>query len=72
MSRLLVYRPAAERSLSRMDRSDAGRIIRASEPLPQRSERPVSPARRQVAHLFSLDQPGSVVVAEVDNRGQAY
>lgn len=29
MKRLLVYRPAAQRELNRMDRSEAERIIRA-------------------------------------------
>ena len=31
MKRLLVYRPAAQRELNRMDHSDAGRIISALE-----------------------------------------
>ena len=31
MKRLLVYRPAAHRELSRMERSDAERLIRALE-----------------------------------------
>ena len=83
MNRLLVYRPAAERALSRMDRSDAERIIRALEMFAAAgyggrqgaegcAERPVSPARRQVRIFFSFEQPDTVVVTEVDNRGQAY
>jgi hypothetical protein len=31
MRRLLVYKPAAQRELGRMDRSDAERIVRALE-----------------------------------------
>ena len=31
MKRLLVYRPAAQRELNRMDRSEAERVIRAME-----------------------------------------
>ena len=31
MNRLLVYRPAAQRELNRMDRTDAERVVRALE-----------------------------------------
>ena len=83
MRRLLVYRPAAQRELARMDRSEAERILRALEgfatvgvgdvkalkgPLKGRYRLRVGKWRI----FFSLDQPGKVLVTNVDNRGQAY
>jgi mRNA-degrading endonuclease RelE of RelBE toxin-antitoxin system len=83
VKRLLVYKPAAQRELAHMDRSEAGRIVRALEAF-------VTDGRGDVKALkgglkgryrlrvgkwrafFSLDQPGNVVVTDVDNRGQAY
>jgi mRNA interferase RelE/StbE len=83
MKRLLVYRPAAQRQLERMDRSDAKRIFRALEALAATSRgdvRALKGALRGRYRLrvgkwrvfFLFDQPGSVVVIDIDNRGQAY
>ena len=63
MTRLLVYKPAAQRELGRMDRSDAERIIHALEVFAATgrgdvqgaegcAQRPLSLARWHVARLF--------------------
>ena len=83
MKRLLVYRPAAQRELNRMDRSDAERIIRALEGFAAAGLGDVKALKGALKGryrlrvgkwrvFFSLDQPSSVVVTDVDNRGQAY
>ena len=83
MNRLLVYRPAAERALNRMDRSDAERIIRALETFAAAGYGDVKALKGALKGryrlrvgkwriFFTLDQPGSIIVTDVDNRGQAY
>lgn len=83
MKRLLVYRPAAQRELNRMDRSDAERVIRALEGFAAAGVGDVKALKGALKGryrlrvgkwrvFFRLDQPGNVVVTDVDNRGQAY
>ena len=83
MKRALVYRPAAQRELDRMQRSDAGRIVRALEVFADTGYGDVKALKGALKGryrlrvgkwriFFRLDQPGSVVVIDVDNRGQAY
>jgi mRNA-degrading endonuclease RelE of RelBE toxin-antitoxin system len=65
-----------------MDRSDAERIVRGLETFAATGRGDVKALKGALKGryrlrvgkwriFFSLDQPGSVVVAEVDNRGQA-
>jgi mRNA-degrading endonuclease RelE of RelBE toxin-antitoxin system len=79
VKRLLVYRPAAQRELNRMDRSDSERVIRALEGFAIAGFGDVKALKGALKGryrlrvgkwrvFFSLDQPGNVV----DNRGQAY
>ena len=83
MKRLLVYRPAAQHTLARMDPTEAQRIIRALEvfitighgdikalkgPLKGRYRLRVGKWRV----FFRIEPPDNVVVIDVDNRGQAY
>ncbi len=83
MKRLLLYKPAALRELSRMDRSDAQRVVRALETFvasgrgdvkalqgPLKGQYRLRVGKWRV--FFGLDQPASVVVIDIDNRGQAY
>jgi mRNA interferase RelE/StbE len=83
VKRLLVYRPAAERALNRMDRSDAERIIRALESFATAGQGDVKALKGTLKGryrlrvgkwriFFSFEPPDTVVVTEVDNRGQAY
>ncbi|MGA2773569.1 MAG: type II toxin-antitoxin system RelE/ParE family toxin [Bryobacteraceae bacterium] len=83
MKRLLVYKPAAQRELNRMDRSDAERIIHALEVFATTGHGDVKALKGALKGryrlrvgkwraFFSLDQPGSIVVSDIDNRGQAY
>lgn len=83
MKRLLVYKPAAQRELAQMDRSDARRIVHALEAFAADGRGDVKALKGALKGryrlrvgkwraFFSLDQPGSIVVADVDNRGQAY
>lgn len=83
MKRLLVYRPAAQRELHHIDRSDAQRIIRALEGFAATGLGDVKALKGALKGryclrvgkwriFFNLDQPGSVVVTDIDNRGQAY
>lgn len=69
MKRLLVYKPAAQRELHRMDRSDAerGDIKALKGALKGRYRLRVGKWRA----FFSLDQLGSIIVSDIDNRGQA-
>jgi mRNA-degrading endonuclease RelE of RelBE toxin-antitoxin system len=62
-----------------MDRSDAKRIVHALEAFAAdgRGDVKVLKGRYRLRIgkwrvSFSLDQPGNVVVTDVDNRGQAY
>jgi mRNA-degrading endonuclease RelE of RelBE toxin-antitoxin system len=83
VKRLLVYRPAAQRELGRMDRSDAERIIHALELFSATGHGDVKALKGALKGryrlrvgkwraFFSLDQPGTVAVSDIDNRGQAY
>ena len=83
MKRRLVYRPAAQRELHHMDRSDAQRITQALEGFAATGLGDVKALKGALKGryrlrvgkwriFFSLDQPGSIVVTDVDNRGQAY
>jgi mRNA-degrading endonuclease RelE of RelBE toxin-antitoxin system len=83
VKRLLVYRPAAQRELARMDSSDARRIVHALEAFAADGRGDVKALKGAMKGryrlrvgkwraFFSLDQPGNVVVTDVDNRGQAY
>lgn len=83
MKRSLVYRPAAQRELNRMDRSDSERVVRALEGLAATGLGDVKALKGALKGryrlrvgkwrvFFSLDQPGSIVVIDVDNRDQAY
>jgi len=83
MKRLLVYKPAAQRELERLDRSDAERIVRALEVFAATGRGDVRALKGALKGryrlrvgkwriFFSLDQPGNLVVTDVDNRGQAY
>jgi mRNA-degrading endonuclease RelE of RelBE toxin-antitoxin system len=66
-----------------MDRSDADRVIRALEGFAAAGLGDVKALKGALKGryrlrvgkwriFFSLDQPGSIVVTDVDNRGQAY
>ncbi len=83
MNRLLVYKPAAQRELAQMDRSDARRIVHALEAFAADGRGDVKALKGALKGryrlrvgkwraLFSLDPPGNIVVTVVDNRGQAY
>jgi mRNA interferase RelE/StbE len=83
MKRALVYRPAAQRQLDRIQRSDAERIVRALEVFAETGYGDVKALKGALKGryrlrvdkwrvFFRLDQPGSVVVIDLDNRGQAY
>lgn len=83
MTRLLVYKPAAQRELARMDRSEAKRIVYALEAFATAGRGDVKALKGALKGryrlrigkwrvFFSLDQPGNVVVTDIDNRGQAY
>lgn len=83
MKRLLVYTPAAQRELAHMNRSDAARIVHALEAFAAAGLGDVKALKGALKGryrlrvgkwrvFFSLDQPGNVVVTDVDNRGQAY
>lgn len=83
MKRLLIYKPAAQREFSRMDRSDAERVTHALEVFAATGHGDVKALKGALKGryrlragkwrvFFSLDQPGSIVVSDIDNRGQAY
>lgn len=83
MKRLLVYRPAAQRELARMERSDAERIVRALEAFAATGYGDIKALKGTLKGRYrlrvgkwrvflGLDQSGSVVVIDIDNRGQAY
>lgn len=83
MKRLLVYKPAAQRGLERLGRSDAERIVRALELFAGAGRGDVKALKGALKGryrlrvgkwriFFSLDQPGAIAVIDIDNRGQAY
>jgi len=83
VKRLLIYKPAAQREFSRMDRSDAERVTHALEVFAATGHGDVKALKGALKGryrlragkwrvFFSLDQPGSIVVSDIDNRGQAY
>lgn len=83
MKRPLVYKPAAQRELAHMDRSDAQRIMQALEAFAATGRGDVKALKGALKGryrlrigkwraFFSLDESGNVVVTDVDNRGQAY
>jgi mRNA interferase RelE/StbE len=83
VKRLLLYKPAAERELSRMDRSHAERILHALEVFAATGHGDVKALKSALKGryrlragkwrvFFSLDQPGSIIVSAIENRGQAY
>jgi mRNA-degrading endonuclease RelE of RelBE toxin-antitoxin system len=77
VKRLLVYKPAAQRELAHMDRSDATRIIHALEASAADGRGDVKALKGALKGryrlrigkwrvFFSLDQPGNVVVSDLD------
>lgn len=83
MKRLLVYKPAAQRELERLDRSDAERIVGTLEVFAATGRGDVKALKGALKGryrlrvgkwriFFSLDQPGNLVVTDIDNRCQAY
>jgi mRNA-degrading endonuclease RelE of RelBE toxin-antitoxin system len=83
VKRLLLYKPAAQRALANMDRSDAERVIHALEVFAATGRGDAKALKGALKGryrlrvgkwraFFNLDQPGSVVVIDIDNRGQAY
>ncbi len=83
MKRLLVYRPAAQRELERLDHPDAGRIVRALEVLAASGRGDVKALKGPLKGryrlrvgkwriFFSLAQAGAITVVDIDSRGQAY
>jgi mRNA-degrading endonuclease RelE of RelBE toxin-antitoxin system len=82
VKRLPLYRPAAQRELGQMDRSEAGRIIRALEAFAASGCGDVRALKGALKGryrprvgkwriFFTLDQPGRVIVTGIDKRGQA-
>ena len=83
MKRHLAYKPAAQRELAKMDNSDARRIVHALEAFATDGHGDVKALKGALKGkyrlrvgkwraFFSLDQPGNIVVTDVDNRGHAY
>ena len=83
MNRLLVYRPAAQRELNRMDRTDAERVVRALAAFAAAGRGDVKALKGALKGRYRLrvgkwraflrlDPPSTIVVTDVDNRGQAY
>ena len=83
MKRLLLYKPAAQRELSHMDRTEAERIMRALEALALTGRGDVKALKGALKGryplrvgkwraFFTLDPPNTIVVSDIDNRGQAY
>src|ERR1019366_7501998 len=66
VKRLLAYRPAAQRELNRMDRSDAERVVRALEGFAVSGLGDVKALKGALKGRYRLR------VTDVDNRGQAY
>jgi len=83
VKRVLVFRPSAQRELTRMERSEAGRVINGLEEFAATGRGDVKALKGPLKGLFrlrigkwrvffKLDEPGVVSVIDVDNRGQAY
>jgi len=83
VKRVLVCRPAVERPLRRMDRSDAERVVHALEVFAAAGHGDVKALKGALKGrnrlrvgkwriFFRLDQPGAILVIDLDNRGQAY
>lgn len=83
MKRLLLYKPAAQRELGRMDQSEAERIVLAMEVFATSGRGDIKALKRALKGryrlrvgkwraFFSFVPPGSIVVSAIDNRGQAY
>jgi mRNA interferase RelE/StbE len=83
VKRLLLYKPAAQRELDRMDRSDAERILHALELFAATGHGDIKALKGALKGryrlrvgkwraFFGLDQPSTIVVSNIDNRGQSY
>ena len=83
MKRLLLYKPAAQRELDHMERTEAERIMRVLEAFAATGRGDVKALKGALKGryrlrvgkwraFFSLDPPDTIVVSDVDNRGQAY
>jgi mRNA-degrading endonuclease RelE of RelBE toxin-antitoxin system len=83
VKRLLVYKPAAQRQLAHMERSDAERIVHALEAFAAAGRGDVKALKGALKGryrlrigkwraFFSLDQLGEILVIDIDNRGQIY
>ena len=83
MKRVLLYKPAAQRELSRLDRSDAERVVAALEAFAATGRGDIKALKGALKGryrlrvgkwrvFFSFEQPASIVVSDIDNRGQAY
>lgn len=83
MKRLLAYKPAVQRALARMDRSEAERVMRSLEAFAATGNGDIKALKGALKGryrlrvgkwrvFFGLDQPGTIVVIDIDNRGQAY
>ena len=81
--RLVQYKPAAQRALTRMDRSDAKRLVRTVEAFAATGRGDVKALqgalkgryRLRVGKwrlFFTLDLPNTILVIDIDNRSQAY
>ena len=83
MKRIVVLRPAAERAIAQMDRATADRIVRALAAFAADGPVDVKALKGELKGkfrlrvgkwraIFSLDLPGTILVFDIDNRGQAY
>jgi mRNA interferase RelE/StbE len=83
VKRQLLYKPAAQRELNHMDRTEAERVMRALESFAATGRGDVKALKGALQGryrlrvgkwraFFTLDPPSSIVVSDIDNRGQAY
>ena len=83
MQRNLFYKPAAQRELSRMDRAEGARIVRALEAFAGSGRGDVKALTGALKGQYRLrvgkwrvffrpDGPAGIIVVDIDNRGQAY
>jgi len=83
MKRLLAYKPAALRQLARMDRTDTERVVRALEVFAATGHGDVKALKGALKGrhrlrvgkwrvFFRFDPPGTILVIDLDTRGQAY
>jgi mRNA interferase RelE/StbE len=83
VKRLLLYKPAAQRELNHMDRAEAERITRALEAFAASGRGDVKALKGALKGryrlrvgkwraFFSLERMNTIVVSDIDNRGQAY